>query len=194
MTNYNEFEKGFSGLFDTKLVDLLPDDSVDTRCLSYAVKMALQQLQKYSESIVIHYNVENMPEELLDYLAAEKSLPFYDGTYDIALKRRLVQDGLSWYFKAGTKEGVESLIQTIFGSGTIKEWFEFDDEEQVKGTFDVNIRGEHITPDAVESFNKVLKNAKNVSRHLRNVSEDHDILLQTKVHSSLVIPDKIIIQ
>ena len=58
----------------------------------------------------------------------------------------------------------------------------------------MNIRGEHITPDAVESFNKVLKNAKNVSRHLRNVSEDHDILLQTKVHSSLVIPDKIIIQ
>ena len=104
MTNYNEFEKGFSGLFDTKLVDLLPDDSVDTRCLSYAVKMALQLLQKYSESIVIHYNVENMPEELLDYLAAEKSLPFYDGTYDIALKRRLVQDGLSWYFKAVTKE------------------------------------------------------------------------------------------
>lgn len=194
MINYDEFEKGFRGLFDTELTDLLPDDSIDTRCLSYALKMAMHQLQKYSESIVIHYNVDNMPEELLDYLAVEKAIPYYDGSYDIALKKKLVQEGLSWYFTAGTKKGVEGLIQTIFGSGSIKEWFEFDESEQIKGTFDVDIRGENITPDAVERFAKILKNAKNVSRHLRDVTENHDVILYSHVLSSLLIPDSIVIR
>ena len=193
MTNYDEFEKGFKGLFDTELTDLMPDDSIDTRCLSYALKMAMQQLQEYSESIIIHYNVDNMPEELLDYLAVEKALPYYDGSYNIDLKRKLVQEGLSWYFMAGTKKGVEDLIQTIFGSGNIKEWFEFDEPEQNKGTFDIDICGENITPDAVERFTKILKNAKNVSRHLRNVTENHDVLLYSNVRSTLLIPDSIVI-
>lgn len=194
MINYDKFEKGLKGLFDTELTDLLPDHSIDTRCLSYALKMALHQLQEYSERIVIHYNIDNMSEELLDYLAVEKALPYYDGSYDIDLKKKLVQEGLSWYFTAGTKKGVEGLIQTIFGSGSIKEWFEFDESEQTKGTFDVDIHGENITPDAVEQFTKILKNAKNVSRHLRNVTENHDVILYSHVLSSLLIPDSIVIQ
>lgn len=194
MTNYDEFTKGYKGLFETELTDLLHDDSLDTRCLSYALKKAMEQLQDYSERIVIHYNIDKLPEEILDYLAVEKQLPYYSGDFDTQLKRDLVKEGMSWYFIAGTKKGVESLIQTIFGSGEIKEWFEFDEEEQEKGTFDINIRNEHITEDAVERFTKILKRAKNVSRHLRKVSENHDTLSPSFVLDTVLLTDEIIIR
>lgn len=194
MTNYDEFTKGYKGLFEVELTDLLHDGSLDTRCLSYALKKAMEQLRDYSERIVIHYNIDKLPEEVLDYLAVEKQLPYYNGDFDIRLKRDLVREGLSWYFIAGTKKGVEDLIQTIFGSGEIKEWFEFDEEEQEKGTFDINIRNEHITEDAVERFAKILKRAKNVSRHLRKVSENHDTLSPSLVLDTVLLTDGIIIR
>lgn len=194
MTNYEQFEKGLKGLFETELTDIFPLSSTEIKCLSYAVHRSMMEIQKYSERIFLN-NIESLPEEVLDYLAKEKNLPYYDSEFSLDVKRKLIQEGDTWYFRAGTVDGVESLIQVIFGNGNIVEWFDFDEEdrETYKGYFDVQVNGSLIGEESVEEFIRILKKAKNVSRWLIKVGENCDSQQQLYIVNRMSFSDSIII-
>lgn len=173
MTNYDFYEKGNKGLFEAQLTDLFPDQSVETQCLSYALYVAMQRIKKYTERLVFRNNLDNLPEDILDYLAYERSLPFYDGSMDLQAKRNLIQSSFLSCQNRGTVQMVEDLIQNIFRTGTVVEWFDFPDSEQTPGLFDVEV-DETSQEQTFEKFKKVLKNAKNEGRHMRKLGENHD--------------------
>lgn len=195
MTNYEQFEKGLKGLFETELTDLFPLSSTEIQCLSYAVHRSMLEIQKYSERIFLN-NIETLPEEVLDYLAKEKNLPYYDSEFPLDVKRKLIQEGDTWYFRAGTVDGIQSLIQAIFGNGNVVEWFNFDEEEReiYKGYFDVQINGSLIGEESVEEFTRILKKAKNVSRWLRKVVANCDSKQQLYVVNRMSFGDSILIE
>ena len=173
MTNYDFYEKGNKGLFEAQLTDLFPDQSVETQCLSYALYVAMQRIKKYSERLVFRNNLDNLPEDILDYLAYERSLPFYDGSMDLQTKRNLIQSSFLSCQNRGTVQRVEDLIQNIFRTGTVVEWFDFPESEQTPGLFDVEV-DETSREQTFEMFQKILKGAKSESRHLRKLGENHD--------------------
>lgn len=173
MTNYDFYEKGNKGLFEAQLTDLFPDQSVETQCLSYALYVAMQRIKKYTERLVFRNNLDNLPEDILDYLAYERSLPFYDGSMDLQTKRNLIQSSFLSYQNRGTVQMVENLIQNIFQTGTVVEWFDFPESEQTPGLFDVEV-DETSREQTFEMFQKILKGAKSESRHLRKLGENHD--------------------
>lgn len=177
MTNIDLFQKGYKGLFDIELIDLFPNSSVQTQCLSYAFKKSMEEILKYSDRLCLLSDVDNLPEQILDYLAVEYMLPYYDGDFDIETKRKLVKDGKTWPFRAGTVDGLNKLIQNLFGNGRIVEWFDFDDVEDVNewvGYFDVEITGAIIGEESLERLETVLKRAKNESRWIRKVVSNCD--------------------
>lgn len=173
MTNYDFFEKGNKGLFEAQFTDLFPDQSVETQCLSYALYVAMQRIKKYTERLVFRNNLDNLPEDILDYLAYERSLPFYDGSMDLQTKRNLIQSSFLSCQNRGTVQMVEDLIQNIFQTGTVVEWFDFPESEQTPGLFDVEV-DETSREQTFEMFQKILKGAKSKSRHLRKLGENHD--------------------
>ena len=194
MINYEQFAHGMIGLFDVKLTDIFPDKSVETECLSYAVYMIMQQIRTYTERLFIYGNIDNLPEDILDYLAKDRNLPYYDSEFTLEKKRNLIKNSYEWYMKAGTVEGIEELIQILFENGNVMEWFDFSDGEKEKGLFDININSENITPDAIQKFTNILKNAKNVSRHLRKVNVNYDCKYDLNVVSKGILSDSIIIR
>lgn len=193
MTNYEQFEKGHSGLFETQITDLFPLDSPQICCLSYAVHRSMEMIKKYSERICLRSNIAQLPSDILDYLAREMALPYYDSEFDIETKRRLIEEGYTWHYRAGTVEGVESLICAIFGNGSIVEWFDFDEGERIPGYFDVIVNGSAISDDSVERFNKILKNSKNVSRWLRKVSANCDTGQKVYIVHDVSLTDELVI-
>lgn len=175
MTNYEQFDRGHKGLFETTLLDLIPSDqSLDAKCTSYAIFKSMQVIRKYSERLCIYANIDNLPEEILDYLAMEWRLLYYDSEFSMATKRELLKNGFHWNMIAGTVGGVEDLIQTIYKSGSVVEWYDFPSEEQVPGTFDIQINGDLISQESVEDFNRLLRKVKNVRSHLRSVIANYD--------------------
>lgn len=173
MTNYDFYEKGNKGLFEARLTDLFPDQSLETQCLSYALYIAMQRIKKCTERLVFRNNLDNLPEDILDYLSYERSLPFYDGSMDLQTKRKLLQSSFSSCQNRGTVQMVEDLIQNIFRTGTVVEWFDFPESEQTPGLFDVEV-DETSREQTFEMFQKILKGAKSESRHLRKLGENHD--------------------
>lgn len=191
MTNESFYDQGYLGLFAAELTDIFPDDSTDIQCLSYSLKKAMQMVRRYSERLVLKNNLDNLPDSILDYLAIERAVPFYDTSFNSSVKRQLIRDSYQSFWNRGTTGMVENLIQSIFSSGEIKEWFDFLPGEQTPGLFDIEIGAEYVSENALETFGRILKDAKNMSRHLRKIGENHDTMIPSPVAFRTFLSDSI---
>lgn len=175
MTNYDQFAHGYKGILDVTLMDLFPAESIEIQCLSYVDSMLNIEFAAFTERVVLSSNVENLPEEILDLLALQYRIPYYDSDFSIDLKRSLVKEGYQWMMTAGTTGCVNRLIQSIFGDGKVVEWYESTDPTMKEGEFDVEINEKDITEDIVKDFARILKRAKTSHSKLRQVVNNHNM-------------------
>lgn len=153
---------------DSEILNILPDDfKTKPECiaLSYALKRANQKLVKYTDNTSVYAVIDTLPEKMLDILAIELRTQYYDDTFPIEKKRALVKNTMQWYHRAGTVSAVQEMIDNVFTSGMILEWYETGGEP---GTFTISTTN-LITPELIEEFNKVVRNVKNVRSHLENI-------------------------
>lgn len=64
-------------------------------------------------------------EILIDLLAWQFHVDFYDPSFPIEIKRELVLKSLDWHFRKGTPSVVEEIISTVFSKAIIQEWYEY---------------------------------------------------------------------
>lgn len=171
MSNYDVWEHGLGGLFETTLEDLTGVHTTAAKCLSYVVEKYMQVLKECSEHIVIFRDIENLPEKLLDYLAIEWSLPYYEDTLEREAKIKLVEEGFNWRRTAGTVEGVETLAKKMFGDGEVSEWYEYGG---MPGYFKITTNA-YLIENLKEFFAMLLRKEKNVRSWLEAVEVTRDI-------------------
>lgn len=72
--------------------------------------------------------IDRMPEELLDILARDFKVDWWDPEYSLTEKRRTLKD--SWYVHKhlGTKAAVETALRVIYPKAEVQEWFEYGGE------------------------------------------------------------------
>jgi phage tail P2-like protein len=67
-------------------------------------------------------------ENLVDILAWQFHVDFYDTTKPLAEKRQLVQNSIQWHMRKGTVALVQEVLDFFWpGGATLTEWFEYDD-------------------------------------------------------------------
>lgn len=154
--------------YDSEILDILPDNmksQPECIALSYALKRANQKIIEYSNNTSVYAVIDVLPEKILDVLAIELRTQYYDDTFPIERKRALVKNTMLWYHKAGTVSAVQEMIDNVFESGTVLEWYDTGGQP---GTFTISTTN-LITPELIEEFNKVVNNVKNVRSHLENI-------------------------
>ena len=108
-----------------------------------------------------------MPEWLLDYMAVELRTPSYDENYSLNTKRALIQGSLLFYSQMGTPAAVNRIIETIFQTGYIEEWYEYDGDPHHFRAY-VGDGGE-VEPGELEEFRRVLSSVKRLSSWLDDI-------------------------
>ena len=108
-----------------------------------------------------------MPEWLLDYMAVELRTPSYDENYSLKTKRALIQGSLLFYTQMGTPAAVNRIIETIFETGYIEEWYEYDGDPHHFRAY-VGDGGE-VGPGELEEFRRVLSSVKRLSSWLDDI-------------------------
>lgn len=78
--------------------------------------------------VSIYPRIDELPEKLLDILAYDFKVDWWDPDYSLEEKRRVFKD--SWYVHQhmGTKAAVETAIRAIYPLTTVEEWFEYGGE------------------------------------------------------------------
>ena len=64
-------------------------------------------------------------EVLIDLLAWQFHVDFYEPNMPIETKRELVLKSLDWHYRKGTPSVVEEIVSTVFSKAVIQEWYEY---------------------------------------------------------------------
>lgn len=159
-------------LKDGKFTDIAPYNIAsqpEVQAIAYAIGRQIAQVCAYADSARVYAAVEKLPEPALDVLAVELRAPAYDENYSIGVKRTLVQGALTFFMKMGTPYAVNKIIEAIFETGYIKEWFDYDGETFHFKAYTTNPA---ITPGDVDEFQRVLSTVKRLSAWLDEIILD----------------------
>lgn len=157
-------------LSGSRFTDIMPDNlasQVETQAFAYAVGRQIEKLCAYSDAARTYAAIATMPEWLLDYMAVELRTPSYDENYSLNTKRALIQGSLLFYSQMGTPAAVNRIIETIFQTGYIEEWYEYDGDPHHFRAY-VGDGGE-VEPGELEEFRRVLSSVKRLSSWLDDI-------------------------
>ena len=157
-------------LSGSRFTDIMPDNlasQVETQAFAYAVGRQIEKLCAYSDAARTYAAIATMPEWLLDYMAVELRTPSYDENYSLKTKRALIQGSILFYTQMGTPAAVNRIIETIFETGYIEEWYEYDGDPHHFRAY-VGDGGE-VGPGELEEFRRVLSSVKRLSSWLDDI-------------------------
>ena len=117
-------------LRSTRLIDnCTPSIAYDRQVQSASVAFDNQMFEIIDETgqVIMIPNIMGLTDEtLVDILAWQFHVDFYDATKDIDFKKNLVQQSIIWHKTKGTVALVEEVINTYFpGGATLEEWFQY---------------------------------------------------------------------
>ena len=157
-------------LSGSRFTDIMPENlasQVETKAFAYAVGRQIEKLCAYSDAARTYAAIATMPEWLLDYMAVELRTPSYDENYSLKTKRELIQGSLLFYTQMGTPAAVNRIIETLFETGYIEEWYEYDGDPHHFRAY-VGDGGE-VGPGELEEFRRVLSSVKRLSSWLDDI-------------------------
>ena len=95
----------------------------------------------------IYSHIEDLDEAVLDILAYDLKIDWYDYEATVDVKRRVVKD--SWYVhhRMGTRSAVEKAISDVYPFSVVEEWFEYGGDPY---HFRVVLDADHSEPIPVD--------------------------------------------
>ncbi|MCD5324786.1 MULTISPECIES: phage tail protein I [Pontibacillus] len=143
------------------LAGLLPSSlkDEDTASLASAFDKELRRVITRIPKTIIENNLMDLEEPLLDVLAWEKHVDFYEPELSIETKRQLIKDSEMLHKYKGTPWAVERLVSTVFEKGAVKEWFEYGGDPY---HFKVEIEGAFSAEKDIDRLGKLIQKAKNI--------------------------------
>lgn len=109
------------------------------------------------------------PVDLLPYLAWALSVDRWDKSWPAAKKVAAIQRSYWLHRRKGTRAAVRRVIEDMGFSATFAEWFDVGDRP---GTFrlEVDVNEVGLTPKTLDELNRLIGDAKPVSRHLAQLT------------------------
>lgn len=119
------------GITKENLMETLPpalraDPSVTA--LAEALATVLAERVGELDRLRIYPAIDRLEEPLLDLLAYDFKVDWWDGNYSLEEKRRTLKDSWRVHKTLGTKAAVETAISAIYPETKVAEWFEYGGE------------------------------------------------------------------
>ena len=156
------------GLTKENLVVTLPpalrtDPSVVA--LAEALSELLAARPAEIERLRIYPAIDTLEEPLLDILARDFKVDWWDPEYSLEEKRRTLKDSWRVHRLLGTRAAVETAISAIYPHTQILEWFEYGGQP-----YCFKVRTDAIlTEGMADYFSKMIRQVKNARSHIDSV-------------------------
>ena len=142
-------------LENLKLSDIMPPNLLKdpfVKAMCYALDVQLNKLVENNKKLSIYANIDNLPEEIINFLAWQFHVDFFDESWTLKQKRDAVKNSIKWHRYKGSIGVLEDYISTIFGNARVIEWFDYDGEPY-------HFKIDMITGEipSIEALNKILK-------------------------------------
>lgn len=115
-------------IYNIDYLQLMPDAlKQDEKMIALAKGLAEELLTASGQikNVLIYSRIDELPEELVDILAYDMHVDWYDYSYPIEAKRRILRDSVKVHKKMGTKYAIEKALGGIYPNSEVEEWFDY---------------------------------------------------------------------
>lgn len=151
------------------LLNLLPENIRSDGTVFAAAQAIDTELQALTGLVyqLSHFDrMDQLSESETDELAWQYHVDYYDPSLPIAQRRELVKNSYRWHKHKGTPSAVEELITTVFGSGQVREWFEYGGDPF---HFKVVTSDDAATTTKAQQFIDAIASAQNARSWLESI-------------------------
>lgn len=116
---------------DIPIKETLPDSIRKDRTVQdicEAIEKEMQAVNRATGYCLLLPRLDELSEALLDELAWEYHVDFYDQTLPIEQKREMVRQAIESHRKKGTAAVVRNVVSIIIQDGRVEEWFQYGGE------------------------------------------------------------------
>ena len=156
------------GLTKENLLASLPAALREDPSVSALAEAAAEELAKRPEEIDhlrIYPAVDRLEEPLLDILAHDFKVDWWDANYSLKEKRRTLAGSWRVHKLLGTKAAVETAISAIYPETRVREWFEYGGKPY-HFRIDVNVSNEGLDKDRLRQVLERVAFYKNLRSHM----------------------------
>lgn len=152
------------------LLDILPDNLLADKQIYAAAKAVDYELQLVTEACkeTMHLpRLDELPEPVIDLLAWQWHVDFYEADMDLPTKRRMVKQSIAWHRRKGTPSAVREVATAVFGNADVSEWFDYDGQPY---HFKINLLdAPGITQEKIDTIVRLVDTVKNTRSVLDNL-------------------------
>lgn len=116
------------GLNRDNLLRMLPEAltrDAGMQPLGYISADAVAALVPKAQLVKIYARINELDHQVLDLLAKDFKVDWYDYNYQLITKRALIRDSFFVHRHLGTTGSVVSAISDVFPESIVQEWFEY---------------------------------------------------------------------
>lgn len=137
--------------------------------LAEAVSAALVRSREEIDRVSIYPSIDQLDEALLDILAHDFKVDWWDGDYSPEEKRRTLKSSWQVHKILGTKAAVEIAIRAVYPAAQVKEWFEYGGEPY-HFKLNINIANDGADTQKQRRVLNRLEYCKNLRSHLDGIT------------------------
>ena len=141
-------------------------DDDGNQAIAMSVDDAVRKVYEASKLLTTWDKLEELPEPVLDRLAYELDVEWYDYGASIETKRQLLRDSDYVHAHKGTVAAVERVIAAYFGDQRVLEWFEYGGAPH---HFKVFTTEPTLVANNLERFMAMLRKVKRLSSKLDSI-------------------------
>lgn len=159
----------------------------DPNMLAIATVIA-EQLQATAQQIrenIIYARIDELEEPILDILAYDLHVDWYDYSYPLEVKRQTIKDSVKIHRKLGTKYAVETALGAVYPGTKVKEWFEYGGKPYMFKVI-IGATDSGVSADRQAAVLERVRFYKNLRSHLEAISyqiEKRATVFAAAVHS-----------
>ncbi len=133
------------------------------RAISAALSPELNAIDQAIFECLILARLDQLPETVVDLLAWQYHVDFYEPDLTLEQKRALVRTSIDAHRRKGTPYAVELVVKSILEDAAVQEWFDYQGEP---GHFRVVVDGQLPSAAAIRRVASAISSVKRLSAHL----------------------------
>lgn len=133
-------------------------------------------------SIRIVKDMDQVPAQFLPFIAYQKSVDYWDNSWQDALKRKVIQSSKEQHKIKGTAAAIRRALEPFGYEVKLVEWFQAQ-PNLTPGTFnlELNLIGKSLDQEVYNEVNRLVSDVKSASRHLGNLTITTNPIGTTKI-------------
>lgn len=152
----------------------------DKEKLAKSIVGSLAGLMADTDKEQIYTRISSLDEPLLDILAKDLKVDWYDYEGTLSEKRKTIAECINVHRYKGTKYAVETALKSVYDNVRVSEWFEYGGEPY---HFKVTI---YDSTNDVEKRSRILDKIK-YYKNLRSVLDDVVFMIGTSAEMPLKV-------